>query len=112
VIVAGAGGVPLVAFVGFAAIGFGSSPMFPVMIGAAGSRPGIPAGHGVALTSWLVRIGLMVAPAMVGITADAAGLGAAFVIPLVAALTIAALAVPLTGGGSHRAAAPALSRAD
>jgi len=112
VIVAGVGGVPLVAFVGFAAIGFGSSPMFPVMIGAAGSRPGIPAGHGVALTSWLVRIGLMVAPAMVGITADAAGLGAAFVIPLVAALTIAALAVPLTGGGSQRAAAPALSRAD
>ena len=105
VIAAGALGTWPLAFIGFAAIGMGSSPMFPVMIGAAGSRPGIPAGHGVALTSWLVRIGMVVAPATVGIAADAAGLGVAFLIPLAAALVIAALAVPLTGGRSSRAAA-------
>jgi len=103
VILAGALGVAPIAFVGFAAIGIGSSPMFPVMVAAAGSRPGIPAGHGVALASWMVRIGLMFAPAMVGIVADAAGLGAAFLIPLVAAVAIAGLAVPLTGGRSYRA---------
>ncbi len=108
VIVSGASGLAPAAFLGFAAIGIGSSGLFPMMIAAAGSRPGIPAGHGVALVSWFVRIGLMVAPAMVGIAADAAGLGAAFVIPLVAALAIAALAVPLTGGRSHRASGPAL----
>ncbi|MCJ7712256.1 MAG: MFS transporter [Chloroflexi bacterium] len=111
VIVSGASGLALAAFIGFAAIGIGSSGLFPIMIAAAGSRPGIPAGHGVALTSWFVRIGLMVAPAAVGITADATGLGTAFVIPLVAALAIAALAVPLTGGRSHRASGPALPRA-
>lgn len=101
VITAGAMGIVPLAFLGFAAVGIGSSPMFPVMIAAAGSRPGIPAGHGVALASWLVRIGLMFAPAMVGIVADAAGLGAAFVVPLVAALVIAGLAVPLTGGDAR-----------
>ena len=99
------GGLPL-AFAGFAAIGFGSSPMFPVMIAAAGSRPGIPAGHGVALVSWIVRFGLMVAPAMVGIAADAAGLSMAFLIPLAAALAVAAFAVPLTGGRSVTAGVP------
>jgi fucose permease len=98
VIAAGILGTAPVAFLGFAAIGVGSSPMFPVMIAAAGTRPGIPSGHGVALASWLVRLGLVFAPAMVGAAADAAGLGAAFVIPLAASLAIAALAVPLTGG--------------
>jgi fucose permease len=105
VIAAGLLGATLLAFAGFAAIGFGSSPMFPVMFAAAGSRPGILAGHGVALVAWLVRVGLMVAPATVGIVADAAGLGVAFLIPLAAAMAIAVLAVPLTGGGPREAVA-------
>ena len=70
--------------------------MFPVMIGAAGSRPGIPAGHGVAIVAWLVRVGLVIAPAMVGAAADAWGLAAALVIPLAASLVIVAGA-PLVG---------------
>jgi MFS family permease len=90
--------LPLLAFAGFAGVGLGSSPMFPVMIGVAGSRRGIPAGHGVALVAWMVRIGLVLAPAFVGVAADAFGLGAAFAIPLVAAVVIALAALPLTGG--------------
>ncbi|MEO5964025.1 MAG: MFS transporter [Candidatus Limnocylindrales bacterium] len=99
----------LLAFAGFALIGAGSSPMFPVMIGVAGSRPGIPAGHGVALVAWMVRIGLVIAPAMVGLAADAAGLAAAFAIPLVAAIVIAVGASPLTGGSIRRVRPPASS---
>ncbi len=76
--------------------------MFPVMIGAAGSRPGIPAGHGVALVAWLVRIGLIFAPAMVGAAADAWGLAAALAIPLVAGVAIVAAAPALTGGSLRR----------
>ena len=34
--------------------------MFPVMVLAAGSRPGIPAAHGIAISTWLVRLGLIV----------------------------------------------------
>ena len=103
VIVSGPLGQPLLAFAGFAAVGLGSSPMFPVMVGVAGSRPGIPAGHGVALVAWMVRFGLVFAPAAVGLAADAFGLGAAFAIPLAAAVGVIALAAgPLTGGAMRR----------
>ena len=67
VIASGPLGQPLLAFAGFAGVGLGSSPMFPVMVGVAGSRPGIPAGHGVALVAWMVRFGLVFAPAAVGL---------------------------------------------
>jgi fucose permease len=100
-------GQPLLAFAGFAVVGLGSSPMFPVMVGVAGSRPGIPAGHGVALVAWMVRFGLVFAPAAVGLAADAFGLGAAFVIPLAAAIVIALAAGPLTGRPMRRGAARA-----
>ena len=107
VIVSGPLGQPLLAFAGFAAVGLGSSPMFPVMVGVAGSRPGIPAGHGVALVAWMVRFGLVFAPAAVGLAADAFGLGAAFAIPLAAAVVIALAAGPLTGGAMRRRRAAA-----
>jgi len=90
-------GVPPLAFIGFAAIGYGSASFFPVMIQAAGSRPGIPTGHAVALVAWLVRLGLVFAPTAIGLAADEAGLAVAFAIPLGAAVLIAVLAVPLTG---------------
>ena len=105
---AGAAGVPTLAFVGFAAIGYGSASMFPVMIMAAGSRPGIPTGHAVALVAWLVRLGLVFAPTAIGLAADEAGLTAAFAIPLAAAVLIAVFAVPLTGAiGRVRERVPA-----
>ena len=102
VIVSGPLAQPLLAFAGFAAVGLGSSPMFPVMVGVAGSRPGIPAGHGVALVAWMVRFGLVFAPAAVGLAADAFVLGAALAIPLAAAVVIALAAGPLTGGTMRR----------
>lgn len=95
-------GAPPLAFAGFAAVGLGSSPMFPVMIAAAGSRPGIPSGHGIALSTWLVRIGLVIAPALVGAAADTWGLAAALAIPLVAGLVIAAVTPRLTGETRRR----------
>ena len=97
---------PVLAFVGFAGVGLGSSPMFPVMIGAAGSRSGIPAGHGVAIVAWLVRIGLIFAPAMVGAAADIWGLAAALLIPLLAGVTIAVVAPVLTGAPRDRERIP------
>jgi fucose permease len=93
--------VPL-AFAGFALVGLGSSPMFPVMVGAAGTRPGIPSGHGVAIVAWLVRVGLILAPALVGAAADEWGLAAAFALPLAAAIAIVALAPVLTGASLFR----------
>jgi MFS family permease len=97
------GAVP-VAFAGFALVGFGSSSMFPVMIGAAGSRPGIAAGHGIAICTWLVRAGLVFAPAIIGAAADSWGLAAAFLIPLCAGLLIAVVTPVLTGAPWRRVA--------
>jgi hypothetical protein len=101
-------GVPLLAFVGFAAIGYGSASFFPVMILAAGSRPGIPTGHAVALVAWLVRLGLVFAPTAIGLAADEAGLAVALAIPLAAAVAIGLFAVPFTGAvGRVRTRVPA-----
>ena len=96
-IAAGPADLALLAFAGFALVGIGSSPMFPVMVGAAGTRPGIPVGHAVAIVAWLVRLGLVVAPALIGAAADAFGLGAALGVPLLAAVVIAVAAPHLTG---------------
>jgi MFS family permease len=90
---------PGLAFVGLALVGVGSSPMFPVMAATAGSVPGIPAGHGVALVSWFVRFGLILAPATVGWAADAVGLAAAFVIPLMAVVAIGVAAPAMIRAG-------------
>ena len=93
------------AYVGFSAVGIGASSLFPVMISAAGSRPGIPSAHGVALVSWLARIGFVLAPMLVGLAA--AGRAIAFVIPMAVALLIAALAPSLIDGRRPAVAAAA-----
>jgi hypothetical protein len=83
--------VPL-AVAGFALVGLGAAPLFPVMVAAASAQPGIATGHAVGTVSWLARGGFVVAPALVGVAADAWGLGAAFGIPLVAGLVVAGVA--------------------
>jgi hypothetical protein len=95
VIVAGSvAAVPLAAL-GFGLVGFGASPLFPIMVTAAGTVPGVPPGQGVAVVAWLARGGFVIAPALVGLAADAVGLAAALIIPLVAGLTVAVLMGPL-----------------
>ncbi len=92
---AGMAGVPALAFAGFAVIGFGVAPMAPAMFAAAGSLPGIPTGHGVGIVNWLLRTGFILSPILIGVVADSRGLAAAFLVPLAAALLIAALAPTL-----------------
>lgn len=95
VVAAGVAGIGLLAFLGFAAVGFGASPLFPIMVDRAASGTGIPPAHGVAIVSWLARAGFVIAPALVGVAADAAGLATAFLIPLTVGLLIAAFAPTL-----------------
>lgn len=107
-VVVGAGSLGIVplAALGFGLVGLGTSPMFPVMISAAGSVPGVPPGQGVAVVAWLARAGFVIAPTLVGFAADAVGLGAALVIPLLAGLTAAILMGSLlaSSGRGHRPA--------
>src|SRR4051794_8995030 len=93
-LVAAAGPIatPALAFVGFLGVGVGASSQFPLMVNAAAAQPGVPAAHGIALVSWMARVGFVIGPTLVGIAADALGLAAAFLIPLTAALLVGALA--------------------
>ncbi len=93
--------VPLAA-AGFALVGLGTAPLFPVMITAAGSVPGVPSGQGVAVVAWLARAGFIIAPTLVGLAADRVGLGAALLIPLVAGVAVAVLMGTLLGASGRR----------
>jgi MFS family permease len=108
VVVAGSmASVPL-AVVGFGLVGIGTSPLFPVMISAAASVPGVPPGQGVALAAWLARAGFILAPTLVGLAADRVGLEAALIIPLVAGVTAALLMGRLlASSGRHAPRLPA-----
>jgi len=102
VVVAGSlAAVPLAAL-GFGLVGLGTSPLFPVMISAAGTVPGVPAGQGVAIVAWLARGGFVVAPTLVGVAADVVGLGAALIIPLVAGVSLALLMGTLLASSGRR----------
>lgn len=85
-----------VAFLGFALMGFGSATLVPADFAAADRVPGLPAGTGIALLGWLMRIGFLVTSPAVGALSDVASLRVALLIPLAAGLLAAVL--------SHRAA--------
>ncbi len=102
VLAAGAWAAVPLAGAGFALVGLGTSPLFPVMISAAGSVPGVPAGQGVAIVAWLARIGFVIAPTLVGLAADRVGLSAALVIPLIAGVAVAVLMGTLLGASGRR----------
>lgn len=97
-------GVPPLAYAGFVLVGLGAASMFPIMVDRAARVPGVPPAHGIALVSWLARVGFVIAPALVGIAADAYGLAVAFLIPLAAAIAVAVLASMLLAVPGPRAA--------
>ena len=68
--------VPSVAttLTGFALAGLGVATLVPGAMNAADELPGLPTGAGLTVVSWLLRIGFLVSPPLVGLVADAAGL--------------------------------------
>lgn len=108
VAIGGALGLLPVAVLGFALAGLGVSPIFPVMVDAAGHRPGIRAADGVATVSWLARFAFFVSPVVIGVTADAVGLRAALMLPIVAGLfAVLAAGAFATAHGAFRDVPPA-----
>ncbi|QHC67971.1 MFS transporter [Rathayibacter sp. VKM Ac-2759] len=68
---------------GFAAAGFGLATTVPAAMHEADEIPGLRAGTGVTLVSWLMRLGFLLSPPLVGLVADSAGLRAGLlVVPL------------------------------
>ncbi|MGW2839091.1 MFS transporter [Streptomyces sp. NPDC001493] len=74
---------------GFAAAGFGVATLVPAAMHEADSLPGLKPGSGLTIVSWLMRLGFLVSPPVVGLVADATSLRIGLlVVPLAGALTV------------------------
>ncbi|MFJ3969327.1 MFS transporter [Streptomyces parvus] len=59
---------------GFALAGFGVATLVPAAMHEADALPGLKPGSGLTIVSWLMRLGFLLSPPIVGRVADAAGL--------------------------------------
>lgn len=82
---------------GFAAAGFGVATLVPAAMQEADELPGLRAGTGVTLVSWLMRLGFLLSPPIVGLIADTAGLRAGLLVVPLAGILAVALAGVLSG---------------
>ncbi len=73
---------------GFALAGLGVATLIPAVYQAADELPGLPHGVGLAVINWLLRIGFLVSPPLIGALAD------------VTSLRVALLSVVLAGVGT------------
>ena len=81
---------------GFAAAGFGVATVIPAAMHAADRLPGLRAGTGLMVVSWLLRIGSLSSPPLIGLVADATSLRVGLLAVPVAGLAAMALAVALS----------------
>lgn len=88
---------------GFAAVGLGSATLVPAAMHEADELPGLRAGTGLTVVSWLMRLGFLASPPLVGMVADAVGLRYGLLVVPVAGL----LVVLLAGVLQNRRATPA-----
>jgi MFS family permease len=93
---------------GFAAAGFGVATLVPAAMQQADELPGLRAGTGLTLVSWLMRLGFLLSPPIVGLVADATSLRTGLlVLPLagvVVVLLAGVLAPRRTTASSHHPA--------
>ncbi|MEU3661337.1 MFS transporter [Streptomyces sp. NPDC032940] len=78
---------------GFAAAGFGVATLVPAAMHEADELPGLKPGSGLTVVSWLMRLGFLLSPPVVGLVADAAGLRAGLLV-----VPLAGVVVLLTAG--------------
>ncbi|APE14736.1 MFS transporter [Mycobacterium sp. WY10] len=81
---------------GFAAAGFGSATLVPGAMHAADELPGLRAGTGLTALTWLMRVGFLGSPILVGAIADAASLRVGLVTVPAAGLVTVLLARALS----------------
>jgi len=75
---------------GFAAAGFGVATLVPAAMHEADELPGLKRGTGLTVVSWLMRLGFLLSPPLVGAVADATSLRVGLaVVPLAGVLVIA-----------------------
>jgi MFS family permease len=99
------------AVLGFGLAGLGVATLVPAVMHTADELPGLAPGLGLTVVSWLLRVGFLVSPAVVGLVADATSLRVALLSAVVAGLGVLLLgrslsAVPEGGAGTAAAAGP------
>ena len=77
---------------GFAAAGFGVATLIPAAMQRADELPGLKPGTGLTAVTWLMRVGFVFAPMIVGAIADAFSLRAGLLTVPVAGIVVIALA--------------------
>jgi MFS family permease len=90
---------------GFAAAGFGIATAVPAAMHAADVLPGLRHGNGLTVVAWLMRVGFVASPPIVGMIADASSLRAGLLVVPIAGFAVlgaaGALSGPRTRGASR-----------
>jgi MFS family permease len=71
---------------GFALAGLGVATLIPAVYHAADELPGLRRGTGLAVINWLLRIGFLLSPLLIGVLADATSLRVALLAVVLAGL--------------------------
>ena len=71
---------------GFALAGLGVATLIPAVYHAADELPGLAAGSGLTVINWLLRIGFLLSPLLIGVLADATSLRVALLTVVLAGL--------------------------
>jgi MFS family permease len=78
--------------VGFALAGLGVATLIPAVYHAADELPGLSSGSGLTVINWLLRLGFLLSPPLIGVLADATSLRIALVTVVLAGLGALVLA--------------------
>ena len=98
--------VPLT-IVGFGLAGLGVATTVPAAMHGADELPGFRTGTGLSIASWMLRLGFLISPPIVGAIADEFGLRAGLLVVPVAGVIIVALAGVLSNTTLQREPRPA-----
>ncbi|MFC8824132.1 MFS transporter [Streptomyces sp. NPDC057137] len=77
---------------GFATAGFGVATLVPAAMHEADELPGLKPGSGLTIVSWLMRLGFLLSPPIVGLVADATSLRVGLLVVPLAGLMVMLLA--------------------
>ncbi|WP_448641323.1 MFS transporter [Geodermatophilus sp. URMC 63] len=73
---------------GFALAGLGVATLVPAVMHTADELPGLPHGVGLTVVSWLLRVGFLLSPSVIGVVADAISLRVALLGVVLAGLVV------------------------
>lgn len=87
--------------IGFALAGLGIATLYPAIMLTADELPGLRPAVGIAVVSWLLRVGFLLSPVVVGLIADQSGLRVALSTMVVAGIGVVVMGRVLVDRGNE-----------